>query len=114
CLILIGCLVIWPNVVRSIDFYGDTSLRSYLTSLCAGLNDRSKVKLVLVVDGNRSLADSPLARHLRQLSCGHWHRLDQNGTFFNLAPWRDVYTHWLLLFEWSHLVRLTLTDPMLP
>src|SRR5699024_1487156 len=103
--------------IEHIHYLGDTSLRSYLKTLCASLSDHSKVKLVLVVDGNRSLADSLLAGHLRQLSCGHWHRFDQNGTFSNPEPWMDnrwFYTDWLLLFEWSHLTtQSTLTGPML-
>ena len=113
CLMLVGCLV-WPNVVRTAHFDGDTSLSSYLTILCSQLHPHSKVQLALVVEGNRSQANSPLARHLRQLSCGHLHPLDQNNTSHD--PWRDVrwlHSHWLLLFDWSHLTRWTLTGPMM-
>ena len=111
-MLISGSLAVY-NQSTSARFLGDTSLRSYLTNLCAGLNDRSKVRLVLVVDGNRSLSDSLLAGHLRQLACGHVHRHDSNRTLSDPVPWSNSYYDWLLLFEWSHLTRWTLTEPML-
>src|SRR5690606_11443532 len=100
CLMLFGCLV-WPYVVRTIHFNGDTSLRNYLTNLCSQLHPHSKVQLALAMEGNRLQFNSPLVRHLRQLSCGHLYRLDQNNTLH--YPWQDPYwqySHWLLLFDW--------------
>src|SRR5690606_16593508 len=70
CFLLAGCLVC-PNIVQTHYFYGDTTLRSYLTILCSQLHSHSKVQLALVVKDNRSRDNSSLARHMSQLSCGH-------------------------------------------
>src|SRR5690606_32255299 len=83
---------------------------------CASLNDHSKVKLILVVEGNRPLAYSPLARYLHHLSCGLWYRLNPNGTLSNPEPWQEIrwlHSNWLLLFDWSHLNQRTLTGSVL-
>lgn len=112
-LLLIGCLV-RPNAARIANFDGDISLRNYLTTLCSQLQQHSKVQLALVVEDNRSQANSPLSRLLRQLSCGRLYRLDQNNT--SNDPWREFrwkYSHWLLLFDWSHLTSSTLTTTMI-
>src|SRR5690606_33634679 len=52
CLVLIGCLLL-TNGVRIDNFYGDVSLRSFLTNLCSELHLHDKIQLALVMEGNR-------------------------------------------------------------